>query len=414
MDDDSRVVDKGWDGLPEYAEQTDADEAVTLSISTTPGEWLVNTVDSVVVPMSGAEIIEGLRTGRLGERSLAWRSSMTEWLALDEIPEFKVAARLPATTTQASRGKATAQAMAMPSRRATLPFGLPGPLASRATQGRLAAPHSGVPRASLREDPVLAVYARPAATISFDLSPSEPARVPSPLPTRAPPPPQTLAPLTSDSVHGQRASRSAAPYPADLSVVAASDFRAVQRSSKRLLVVSSIASAVVASLLTFWLARGTPTRSRAPAAARAPLPAATLAAPVVGPSKLVPTSSSVASEPATTPAASAAAPSTATVPASAAPTASAAPPKPKPVARKTWPVRPAPPRIAAPATSAPPLEPAAGDAVPADEAATRPASNPSPRGLLEMIEESERRARPEPEAKEPEAPAVTGSSSPGF
>src|SRR5687768_16318814 len=42
MDDDSHVIDKGWDALPDYAKSGDADDAPTVSISTTPGEWLVN------------------------------------------------------------------------------------------------------------------------------------------------------------------------------------------------------------------------------------------------------------------------------------------------------------------------------------------------------------------------------------
>ena len=78
MDDDSRVVDKGWD-LPEYAEQT-ADDAVTRSISTNPtAEWLVNTMDSVVVPMSTADVVEALRVHKLTDRSLVWRNGMPEW-----------------------------------------------------------------------------------------------------------------------------------------------------------------------------------------------------------------------------------------------------------------------------------------------------------------------------------------------
>ena len=42
MDDDSRALDKGWDGLPGYSGAPgDADEAVMVSVSTAPGEWLV-------------------------------------------------------------------------------------------------------------------------------------------------------------------------------------------------------------------------------------------------------------------------------------------------------------------------------------------------------------------------------------
>jgi hypothetical protein len=57
MDDDS-VIDKGWDALPDYGPKSgETDDAVTVSLSTTPGEWLVNTVDAVVVPMSMADVL---------------------------------------------------------------------------------------------------------------------------------------------------------------------------------------------------------------------------------------------------------------------------------------------------------------------------------------------------------------------
>jgi hypothetical protein len=87
---------------------------------------------------------------------------------------------------------------------------------------------------------VLAVYERPAATISFELAPQEPPRS-APPSVRAP---HTLAPTTTD-----QAPRRAA----DLSVVAASQFRDVQRSSKRLIWLSSLGSAAAASLLTLWI-----------------------------------------------------------------------------------------------------------------------------------------------------------------
>ena len=95
MDDDSRVVDRGWDALPDYTEQSgDADDAVTVSISTTPGEWLVNTVDSVVVPMSMAEVVDALRHRKLTLRSLVWRAGMQEWAPVDRVPQLKLAARM--------------------------------------------------------------------------------------------------------------------------------------------------------------------------------------------------------------------------------------------------------------------------------------------------------------------------------
>ena len=98
MDDDSRVIDKGWDALPDYTKSGDADDAVTVSISTTPGEWLVNTTDSVVVPMSMAEVVEALRGRKLTERSLVWRAGMQEWAPIEKVPQLKLAARLPRET----------------------------------------------------------------------------------------------------------------------------------------------------------------------------------------------------------------------------------------------------------------------------------------------------------------------------
>jgi hypothetical protein len=117
----------------------------------------------------------------------------------------------------------------LPSRKGTLPFGLTAPLVgqpqSRPSNPRpSSAPRVALPPAASKEEPeVLAVYERPAATISFDLSPVQPLRT---TPSAPPTPPHTLAPTTTDST--QR--RAPAPRHADLSVVAASDFRQVQRS----------------------------------------------------------------------------------------------------------------------------------------------------------------------------------------
>ena len=300
MDDDSRVIDKGWDALPEYGNKSgDADEAVTVSISTTPGEWLVNTVDAVVVPMSMAELVDGLRSHKLTERSLVWRAGMQEWAAVEQVPQLKLAARMPATPSKPPHPMPAPAAVAapskpppkpvratpspkstppqlatspgarpqsLPSRKATLPFGLQ---TATATPSRPAHVRPGsspraalLPPASKDEPEVLAVYDRPAATISFDLSPVQPLRASAPAPT---PPPQTLAPTTTDST--QR--RAPMPRNADLSVVAASQFREVQRSSKRLVWISSMASAAAASLLTFWASRGS---APAPPAVTEPAP----------------------------------------------------------------------------------------------------------------------------------------------
>ena len=308
MDDDPHVIDNGWDALPEYTDKSgDADDAVTVSISTTPGEWLVNTVDSVVVPMSMAEVVDAMRAHKLTERSLVWRQGMQEWASIDAVPQLKLAARLtltrpaPPETPSAPPARTTPAARATPlpqaglSRRSTLPFGLPTPPGSRPTHARPTLP--AAPR-SPAEPGVLAVYERPAATISFDLSPEQPLRAPpqqqaarAPSPKIIPQQPVTLAPTTSDS-----APRSAPPAhrSADLSVVLAADFRAVKRTGKRMVLAWSLASAAAASLLTFWLSRSdagvaatSPARPTAGVALTASTPvAAAPPAPVLTPTPL--------------------------------------------------------------------------------------------------------------------------------
>ena len=347
MADDSRLLEKGWDGLPDYAQQSgDTDEAVTVSISTTPGEWLVNTVDAVVVPMSMAEVVEALRAHKLTERSLVWRAGMQEWAPVDKVPQLKLAARLPITPVKsvvptgstvpprptpskpppkpvrtATPASASATSHTLPSRKATLPFGLPTPAAgqSRPSGSRPSSPRvQAAPPPRSEEPEVLAVYARPAATISFDLSPEQPLSAP-------PAAPGTLAPLTSDSTRR----RAAPPRNADLSVVAASQFREVQRSSKRLVWLSSLGSSAAASLLTFWLAHGRAPTSAAPAPHVEPL-AALAPAPTAAPEPSLPSAAPVVS----------AAPS-ADAPAAATPKTEVAVAKPKP-ARRPRAVSPAP------------------------------------------------------------------------
>jgi hypothetical protein len=280
MDDDSRALDKGWDALPGYSSGPgEADEAVTVSVSTAPGEWLVNTTDSVVVPMSMVEVVEALRAQKLTDRSLVWRAGMQEWQPVDRVPQLKLAARMsaaPSVAPAATRSRPpppkssrdatarhptlaqSASPLPLASQRATLP-GLPPPGKSRPSNPRLAAPRPASPPPAGNDDSeVLAVYARPAATISFELAP-EPAPQSEAPALRAP---HTLAPLTADN----EPRRPPPARNADLSVVAASEFRQVQRSSQRLLWLCSLGSAAAASLLTLWLSRS-PSPSKAAAAA---------------------------------------------------------------------------------------------------------------------------------------------------
>jgi hypothetical protein len=440
MDDDSHVIDKGWDALPDYAKSGDADDAPTVSISTTPGEWLVNTTESVVVPMSMVEVVEALRHRKLTERSLVWRAGMQEWAPIDKVPQLKLAIRHAPSDLAAAQsaagssgpandalsGRASSKpppvrpsqpAHAQPaglSRRSTLPFGLPNPNATaRPSQPRLASPTAApAPPPPPREEPeVLAVYARPAATISFDLSPSEPARVPA---AAAPPgpPPQTLAPTTSDA---RRPARVLSPRSsADLSVVAASQFREVQRSSKRLLWVSSLASAAAASVLTLWVSGAAPwARPAAAPSKRAPQAEPAVAA------RLQPAAPAPApAEPSPPPASVAAPPSAAAAAASIEPSPKAIAAVAKPAARKARAVSMAP---ASQPKAVPASQPKAVPAQPSsepnpyevklDDETGQPPAKPAARGLLDMIQESEQKAA---EVKPPEASATSSSSSPGF
>ena len=407
MDDDTHVIDNGWDALPEYADKSgDGDDAVTVSISTTPGEWLVNTVDAVVVPMSMAEVVDAMRAHKLTERSLVWRQGMQEWACIDAVPQLKLAARMAPTSARATppekpsappaRPTPTPRATPAPqaglSRRSTLPFGLATPPGSRPAHAKPTLPPAA---SSLRpEEPgVLAVYERPAATISFDLSPEQPLRAPPP--KVVPQQPVTLAPTTSDS-----APRSAPPPyrpAADLSVVAAADFRAVKRSGKRMVMAWSLTSAAAASLLTFWLSHsegaGAPVAGARPPAAGVALAAAPL-------------------PPAPTPVA-AAAPAALESATPAEPVASATPAKvvptlprvARPVARR---VKPAPAVRSEPSTAE----------TPSPSSIKSPASEPNPYDV-KLDDEAPALKRPSAQgsglddAPNTEASA-TGSKTPGF
>jgi len=321
MDDDTRGLDKGWDALPKYEDGAgDAEEAVTVSISTAPGEWLVNTKDSVVVPMSMAEVVDALRAGKLTEQSLVWRNGMQEWLQVERVPQLKLAARLPATASRpAPRLSPPPKPASKSLRSSTAPLGTPrqsispeaapverpsrpSSIPSSARHSRPAAPRPtpSTPRTALPppptpDDGVLAVYDRPAATISFELIKEEPPPPSQSLAPSAPRPslaPETLAPTTTESAPSRPAP---APRNADLSVVAASQFRANQRSWQRWILLSSVGSAAAASLLTLWLSGGS-TPASAPvsaasaaseqAAAHVATPSPPSAAPISAPTAL--------------------------------------------------------------------------------------------------------------------------------
>jgi hypothetical protein len=321
MDDDSRALDNGWDALPGYNDGAgDAEEAVTVSISTAPGEWLVNTSESVVVPMSMVEVVEALRAGKLTDRSLVWRNGMQEWLQVDRVPQLKLAARLPATPSRPAPRLSPPPKPSKSQRSSTAPQGTPRPslspeasssprasrpitsrptapppssasLARPAPPSRPSASRAALPPPPSADEGAIAIYDRPAATISFaELEPEAPLPTQRPVASAAP---ETLAPTTTDTAPR----RAPASHPADLSVVAASQFRAQQRTSHRLIWISSLGSAAAASLLTLWISSSPSPASGAAAVAPAPSElSASPAPPPIVPSVVAPPAPKLAAE----------------------------------------------------------------------------------------------------------------------
>ena len=322
------------------------------------GDWLVNVRGDVVVPMTTAEIVEGLRAAKLSERSLVWRLGMLDWIVLGDVPQLRLAggAALSSAPPPASARVASARVEPPPTevqaesqrRRNTLPFGFPAardsasvrqpsglkapapqvkpapapatpmkpapaPRAAAVPRPTLAAPIVPITAASDESTVALAVYERPAASLTFSDSvaaewrgESRPAPEPpaprsagtqrmserklSPMPAPSAPLPQSanvphsLAPTTFEAL-GATSSRPASGY-ADLSVVLAADFRAAKASSKRWAVFGALGSALFASAITVWLMRApTPelatTNLSAQPVAVQPLPAPPAAPPVV-------------------------------------------------------------------------------------------------------------------------------------
>ena len=319
------------------------------------GDWLVNVRGDVVVPMTTAEIVEGLRAAKLSERSLVWRLGMLDWVVLGDVPQLRLAggAALSSAPPPASARVASARVTPPPTevqaesqrRRNTLPYGfpaardsasvrqpsglrVPSPAPASAPQANplpLPAPRAvTVPRPTVsvpvapiapvmpptEESFALAVYERPAASLTFSDSvaaewrgESRPAPPAPPSAIAAPPvTPRKLTPLPAPAAHlplnagvpnslspttfearSSTGSRPPNAY-ADLSVVLAADFRAAKASSKRLAVFGALGSALFASAITVWLMRAPARDSLAPAAqpvVAQPVPAPPPAPPLV-------------------------------------------------------------------------------------------------------------------------------------
>jgi len=429
MAEDPRVRGDASDALPRYT-AGDADDTVTVSLSTAPGEWLVNTMDAVVVPMSMTELVDALQKRKLTERSLVWRAGMQEWAPVDHVPQLKLVARLGATLPGIAPSPASEPSrpaslkpppkpvratpappsvvpnrltpvavptvtLAQPPRKTPLAFA-PPPVQQAET-----GPKSSSKRTPSEDPEALAVYARPAATASFDLSPEPPLRGdrvsrPTARPSESTAL-ETLSPLTSDSAPRLVPT----PRSSDLSVVAAAHFRAVQRSSKRLILISSLASAAVASLVTYWIAH-----SPAPNAAAPEAPPAAITPPAPAPA--LPTAPPTAAANSVETAGPSAA--------SSAPARPAAPPvsaKSHPVVRRTRPsaaspVRPRPSASPEPTPDLPSSEPNPYDAK-ADPETARPVPKPAATESPADAEKSN-----EPEGRPEPSPSNSDSTNSGF
>lgn len=56
------------------------------------GEWLVNSSDDVVAPMTTLEVIDALRKGALSDEALVWRVGMRNWTPVMDVPQLRLAA----------------------------------------------------------------------------------------------------------------------------------------------------------------------------------------------------------------------------------------------------------------------------------------------------------------------------------
>jgi hypothetical protein len=327
---DYRHSNNGHDTLDSEDETKTLRAGNHQSSGTNSNEWLVNVADDVVVPMVTTEVVEALRTGRLTNRSLVWRAGMHDWSALAEVPQLRLAAGPSALPSAASTPgpiivnkppKPTAEQR----RRNTLPLGFPAVRDAASVQqpaglsAALSTPVS-TPRPSKpkREDSsdALAVYERPAASLTFSdsvraewqgkgpivnrsaASPAPAASSTSAAPRRLTPvpvvptrlparitrslPTNTFAPTTAEAEIA--ASPRGLGMWGDRSVVLASELRAAKRTSKRVALWAAVGSALVASGFTFWVLH-----APIPGFAQTPVSAPAAAAREVTPTSIEPT-----------------------------------------------------------------------------------------------------------------------------
>jgi len=268
------------------------------------GEWLVNVADDVVVAMATLEVIDGLRKGRLSEQSLVWRIGMHAWTSIIDVPHLRLAAGSrtpPPTTARATQPPFVAQAEGR-RRLNTLPLGFPAVRDAATVRQPVGfsppSSQSSPESAALagRDEP-LAVYERPAASLTFsasgradwqgELDSPRLTPVPSvtaPL-TRQPTQstmPNSLAPTTAETDTRDRARRLGTWDEFD--ELLASERRADQRSSRRTVLWAALGSASLAGIFALWVLRAPAPNQPAAAspqaaqASEAPALAATLEA----------------------------------------------------------------------------------------------------------------------------------------
>ncbi len=211
------------------------------------GEWLVNVAHDVVVPMTTSEVIEGLRSARLSEQSLVWRTGMQHWTSITDVRQLRLAAgsRLP----PAAAPRMTRAPFPTPEggrRGNTLPLGFPAvrepapaqqPL-DRSSPASLSAPwpSASAPRAGRETAP-----RTPASSVPAPLT-AQPA-----VSTTA----HSLVPTTAeaDADDQVRASQTWT----DLEELLVNERRADKKTARRVLLCAAAGVAALAAVFTLWL-----------------------------------------------------------------------------------------------------------------------------------------------------------------
>lgn len=248
------------------------DDAVTqlMDAPLSDQEWMVQVTPLDRRMMSTEQVLGELHAGRLSDKTLVWRTGMTDWLPLQRVDEL---AKAPRPANPLPR-------MAM----GNLP---PPPAARPASQPMWSAPSS----------PASAPVPAPAAM----MVPPPPAAMPAAPVAMAAPAPMAMAPLPPPSEPSSSQTNTTRPVAVDFSDIPARPASPVQ--SKRALVALG-AVGILAVFVTFYAVSGgsakkaeTDTAAAAPQAIGALQPAPA-APPTPAPSTPPPTESKPAAAPA--------------------------------------------------------------------------------------------------------------------